>query len=50
MKRISKNDIEDYIIENEQWQESNIICPYCKHRHENEDSEFLFFVHLLQFL
>lgn len=42
MKRISKNDIEDYIIENEEWKESDIICPYCKYRHENEDSEFLY--------
>lgn len=34
--------IEDYIIENEEWKEPDIICPYCKHKHENEDSEFLY--------
>ena len=42
MKKISKDDIEDYIIENEQWKESDIICPYCKYNHESEDSEFLY--------
>lgn len=41
-KKISKEDIEDYIFENEQWKEGDIICPYCKHKHENEDSEFLY--------
>lgn len=42
MKIISKKDIEYYIIENEQYKVSDIICPYCKHKHENEDSEFLY--------
>ena len=40
MKRISKNDIEDYIIENEQWKESDIICPYCKHNTKTKTMNF----------
>ena len=41
-RKISKKDIEEYILESEQWKEDDIICPYCEHEHENEDSEFLY--------
>lgn len=37
-----KEIIDDYIFDNEQWKESEIICPYCKHKHENEDAETLY--------
>lgn len=39
---VNKEHIEDYIYKNEQWEEKELICPYCKHIHDNEDPEFLY--------
>lgn len=39
---ITEEDINDYIYKNEQWEEKQLICPYCKHIHDNEDPEFLY--------
>lgn len=35
---VNKEDIEEYIFENEKYMEDEIICPYCGYKHDpNED-------------
>lgn len=41
MKKFKKEDIEDYICDNEELTVDKIVCPYCKQEQECEP-EFLY--------
>ena len=40
--KVNNEDITSYIYENEQYQEKEIICPYCKYEHIEVDPNILY--------
>jgi len=40
--KVSKENITDYIFDEEQWHESEITCPYCKYKHTEVDPYTLY--------
>ena len=39
---MNRDDIAEYIYENEQYQEREITCPYCKYKHTEADPYTLY--------
>lgn len=39
---MEQDEIEDYILDNEEWKQDKVICPYCKSESYNDDPEWLY--------